>query len=78
MVVVAMVRLSALPFLRWCEKSVCGSDVSELKRDLGVSAGFKEWEVVVVVVIAESMGLPSLVVWGVPIGVPTLIVVLTD
>ena len=78
MVVVAMVRLSALPFLRWCEKSVCGSDVSELERDLGVSAGFKELEVVVVVVIPESIGLLSSVVWGVPIGVPTVIVVSTD
>ena len=76
--VVAVVRLSALPFLRWCEKRVCGSDVSELERDLEDSVGFKESEVEVVVVIAESMGLLSLLTQGVPIGVPTVIVVLTD
>ena len=35
MVVVAVVREPALPFLRWCENSVCGSDVSELEHDLG-------------------------------------------
>ena len=78
MVVVAIVRLSALPFLRWCEKRVCGSDVSELERDLEDSVGFKESEVEVVVVIAESMGLLSLLTQGVPIGVPTVIVVSTD
>ena len=83
--VVAIVRLSALPFLRWCEKRVCGSDVSELERDLEDSVGFKESEVgfkesevEVVVVIAESMGLLSLLTQGVPIGVPTVIVVSTD
>ena len=78
MVVVAIVRLSALPFLRWCEKRVCGSDVSELERDLEDSVGFKGSEVELVVVIAESMGLLSLLMQGVPIGVPTVIVVSTD
>ena len=40
--------------------------------------GFKESEVEVVVVIAESMGLLSLLTQGVSIGVPTVIVVSTD
>ena len=55
MVVVAVVREPALPFLRWCENSVWGSEFSELERDLGSEVtGFKESEVVEVT--AESIG----------------------
>ena len=55
MVVVAVVREPALPFLRWCENSVCGSEFSELERDLGSEViGFKESEVVEVT--AKSIG----------------------
>lgn len=55
MVVVAVVREPALPFLRWCENTVCGSDISELERDLGSEVtGLKESEVEEVT--AESIG----------------------
>ena len=74
MVVVAVVREPALPFLRWCENSVCGSDISELERDLGSEdTGFRDSEVEDV--IAESIGSSfSRLIWGVPI----VIVVSTD
>lgn len=74
MVVVAVVREPALPFLRWCENSVCGSDISELERDLGSEdTGFRDSEVEEV--IAESIGssIPTLI-WGVPM----VMVVSTD
>ena len=74
MVVVAVVREPALPFLRWCENSVCASDISELERDLGSEdAGFRDSEVEEVT--AESIGSSlSTLIWGVPI----VIVVSTD
>ena len=54
-VVVAVVREPALPCLRWCENSVCGSDISELERDLGSEdTGLRESEVEEVT--AESIG----------------------
>ena len=70
----AVVREPALPFLRWCEKSVCGSDISELERDLGsVNTGFRDS--VVEEVNAESIGSSfSTLIWGVPM----VIVVSTD
>ena len=55
MVVVAVVREPALPFLRWCENSVWASGFSEFERDLGSEVtGFMESEVVEV--ITESIG----------------------
>ena len=70
----AVVREPALPFLRWCENSVCGSDVSELERDLGSEdTGFRDSEVERVT--AESIGSSfSRLTWGVPI----VIIVSTD
>ena len=69
-----MVREPALPFLRWCENSVCGSDISELERDLGSEdTGIRDPEVEEVT--AETIGsLFSTSIWGVPI----VIVVSTD
>ncbi len=74
MVVVAVVREPALPFLRWCENSVCGSDISELERALGSEdTGVRESEVEEVT--AESIGSSfSTLIWGVPM----VIVVSTD
>ena len=70
----AVVREPALPFLRWCENSVCGSDISELERDLGSEdTGFRDSEVEEVT--AESIGSSfSTLIWGVPI----VMVVSTD
>lgn len=70
----AVAREPALPFLRWCENSVCGSDISELERDLGSeNTGFRDSEVDEVT--AESIGSSfSTSIWGVPM----VIVVSTD
>ena len=70
----AVVREPALPFLRWCENSVCGSDISELERDLdSEDTGFRDSEVEDVT--AESIGLSfSASIWGVPM----VMVVSTD
>ena len=70
----AVVREPSLPFLRWCENSVCGSDISELERDLGPEdTGFRDSEVEEVT--AESIGSSSSTsIWGVPM----VIVVSTD
>lgn len=69
----AVAREPALPFLRWCENSVCGSDISELERDLGSEdTGFRDSEAEVT---AESIGSSfSTLIRGVPI----VIVVSTD
>ena len=74
MVVVAVVREPALPFLRWCENSVCGSDISELERDIGSEdIGFRESEVGEVTAKSIGSSFSTLTC-----GVPMVIVVSTD